>query len=131
MRQSPPPLVAWPSSCGFPSPADDSREAALDSNALVIAHPAAPLYVRGSGDSMEEAGRGEGDVLVGDRALETRENTILVALVHGEWTVKRLVTSGDTLFLLPEKPHYDPLPLTEEKEFRVWGIATYVIHRLR
>jgi DNA polymerase V len=56
MRQSPPPLVAWPSSCGLPSPADDDREAELDSNELVLAHPDAPFSVSVSGDSMEEAG---------------------------------------------------------------------------
>jgi DNA polymerase V len=131
MRQPPPPLVAWHISCGFPSPADDYRESELDINELVIAHPEATFYVRVSGDSMEGAGICEGDVLVVDRALDARENAIIVALVNGEFTVKRLSTLGDTLFLMPENPRYDPLPITEEMEFRVWGIATYVIHRLR
>jgi DNA polymerase V len=131
VRQPPPPLVAWHISCGFPSPADDYRESELDINELVIAHPEATFYVRVSGDSMEGAGICEGDVLVVDRALDARENAIIVALVNGEFTVKRLFTSGDTLLLMPENPRYDPLPITEEMEFRVWGIATYVIHRLR
>ncbi len=131
MRQSSPPLVAWHISCGFPSPAEDYRESELDINELVIAHPDATFYVRVSGDSMEGAGICEGDVLVVDRALDARENAIIVALVNGEFTVKRLLTIGDTLFLIPENPRYDPLPITEEMEFRVWGIATYCIHRLR
>ena len=131
MRQSPPPLVAWHISCGFPSPADDYRESELDINELVIAHPEATFYVRVSGDSMEGAGICEGDVLVVDRALDPWENAIIVALVNGECTVKRLSTIGNTLFLMPENPLYDPLPITEEMEFRVWGIATYVIHKLR
>ena len=131
MRQPTPPLVAWHISCGFPSPADDYRESELDSNELVIAHPEATFDVRVSGDSMEGAGICEGDVLVVDRALDARENAIVVALVNGEFTVKRLFTIGDTLFLIPENPLYDSLPITEEMEFRVWGIATYVIHKLR
>jgi len=131
MRQSSPPLVAWHISCGFPSPAEDYRESELDINALVIAHPDATFYVRVSGDSMEGAGICEGDVLVVDRALDARENAIIVALVNGEFTVQRLLTIDDTLFLIPENPRYDPLPITEEMEFRVWGIATYCIHRLR
>jgi DNA polymerase V len=131
MHKDSPPLVAWHISCGFPSPADDYRESELDINELVIAHPDATFYVRVSGTSMEGAGICEGDVLVVDRALDARENAIIVALVNGECTVKRLVTSDDTLILMPENPHYDPLPITEEMEFRVWGIATYVIHRLR
>jgi DNA polymerase V len=131
MRQPPPPLVAWHISCGFPSPADDYRESELDLNELVIAHPEATFYVRVSGDSMEGAGIFEGDVLVVDRALDARENTIVVALVNGEFTVKRLVTIGDIPFLMPENPLYDPLSITEEMDFRVWGIATFVIHKLR
>ena len=131
MRQPPPPLVAWHISCGFPSPADDYRESELDSNELVIAHPEATFYVRVSGDSIEGAEICEGDVLVVDRALDARENAIIVALVNGEFTIKRLFTIGNTLFLMPENPLYDPLPITEEMEFRVWGIATYVIHKLR
>src|SRR5438105_162854 len=128
MRKDSPPLVAWHISCGFPSPADDYRESELDIHELVIAHPEATFYVRVSGDSMEGAGIYEGDVLVVDRALEARENAIIVALVNGEFTVKRLVRRGDTLFLMPENPRYEPLPLTEEMDFRIWGIATYVIH---
>ena len=131
MRQPPPPLVAWHISCDFPSPADDYHESELDMNELVIAHPEATFYVRVSGDSMEGAGICEGDVLVVDRALDARENAIIVALVNDECTVKGLFTIGDTLFLMPENPLYDPLHITEEMEFRVWGIATYVIHKLR
>lgn len=131
MRRHPAPLVAWHISCGFPSPADDYRESELDINELVIAHPDATFYVRVSGDSMEGAGIFEGDVLVVDRALDARDNTIIVAFVNGEFTIKRLSTDGNTLTLVPENPLYDPISVTEEMEFRVWGIATYVIHRLR
>lgn len=125
------PLVAWHISCGFPSPAEDYRESELDINELVIAHPEATFYVRVSGDSMERAGIYEGDVLVVDRAMDAKHNAIIVALVNGEFTVKRLSTIGNTPSLIPENPTYDPIPITEEMEFRVWGVATYVIHRLR
>src|SRR6266699_3106856 len=101
MHKDSPPLVAWHISCGFPSPADDYRESELDINELVIAHPDATFYVRVSGNSMEGAGICEGDVLVVDRALDARENAIIVALVNGEFTVKRLVTSDDTRILMP------------------------------
>src|SRR5438876_2513228 len=131
MRKTSPPLVAWHISCGFPSPADDYRESELDLNDVVIAHPEATFYVHVSGDSMEGAGIFEGDVLVVDRALDPRENAIIVALINGEFTIKRLVTIGDTPFLMPENPRYDPRPITDEMDFRVWGIATFVIHRLR
>jgi DNA polymerase V len=131
MRNNSPPLVAWHISCGFPSPADDYRESELDLNDLVVAHPEATFYVRASGDSMEGAGIFDGDVLVVDRALDPQENAIIVALINGEFTVKRLVTFDDTAFLMPENPRYDPFQITEEMDFRVWGIATFVLHRLR
>ena len=131
MRKYPVPLVAWHISCGFPSPADDYRESELDINELVIAHPDATFYVRVSGDSMEGAGIFEGDVPVVDRALDVRKNAIIVALLNGEFTVKRPSTFENTLFLMPENPNYHPIPITEEMEFRVWGTATYCIHRLR
>ena len=70
MHKDPPPLVVWHISCGFPSPADDFHESELDINELVIAHPDATFYVRVSGNSMEGAGKCEGDALVVDRALD-------------------------------------------------------------
>ena len=130
MRQSPP-LVAWHISCGFPSPADDYRKSELDMNELVIVHAEATFYVRVSGDSMEGTGLYEGDVLVVDRALVARNNALIVVLVYGECTALSLSTIGDTLFLMPENPRSEPLPIAEEMEFRVWGIASYGIHRLR
>lgn len=131
MRKYHVPLVAWHVSCGFPSPAEDYHESELDINELVISHPDATFYVRVSGDSMEGAGICEGDVLVVDRALDARDNAIIVALVNGEFTVKRLSTCDNTLTLIPENPLYNPIPITEDMDFRVWGIVTYCIHRLR
>src|SRR6266849_3484696 len=101
MRKDSSPLVTWHISCGFPSPAGVCHESELDIYGLLITHPGAAFYVRVSGDSMEGAGIFEGDVLVVDRALDTRENAISVALVH-----------GDTLLLMPENPRQDPLART-------------------
>ncbi len=80
---------------------------------------------------MERAGIFNGDVLVVDRALDARENAMIVALVTGEFTVKRFITSDDTRLLLPENSRNDPLPITDEMDFRVWGVATFCIHKLR
>ena len=131
MRKDSSPLVAWHISCGFPSPAVGYREFELDIHELVIAHPEAALYIRISGDSMERAGIFKGDVLVVDRALDARENAMIVALVTGEFTVKRFITSDDTRLLLPENSRNDPLPITDEMDFRVWGVATFCIHKLQ
>jgi DNA polymerase V len=116
MCQSPP-FVGWHISRVFPSPTEEYRESELDINELVIAHPEATLYVRVSGGSMEGAGICEGDVMVVDRALDARENAIIVALVKSECTVKRLSTIGDRLFSMPENLRYDPLPSQKSWSF--------------
>lgn len=125
------PMVASLLHAGFPSPADDYRETALDLNSLVIQHPEATFYVRVTGDSMHDAGIRAGDILVVDRAITPADKTIIVALINGEFTVKRLSLQNDQLALLPANPRYRPLLITEEMEFQVWGVVTYCIHQLR
>ncbi len=75
---------------GFPSPAEDYLDKTLDLNTLMIAHPAATFFVRVTGDSMRNAGIFSGDILVVDRSLEASDNKIVIAVVGGEFTVKRL-----------------------------------------
>ncbi len=125
------PMVASLLQAGFPSPADDYRETALDLNSLVIQHPEATFYVRVTGDSMHDAGIRAGDILVVDRAITSTDKTIIVALINGEFTVKRLSLQNDQIVLLPANPRYRPLLITEEMEFQVWGVVTYCIHQLR
>lgn len=116
--------------CGFPSPADDYIETALDLNELVISHPEATFYVRVSGDSMINAAISDGDIVVIDRARTAEHNTIVLALLDGAFTIKRLWKRDDTLFLVPENPAYDLIRITEDRDFQVWGVVTYCIHRV-
>lgn len=46
--------------CGFPSPAQDYVEQRIDLNELLINHPSATYFVKAAGDSMKDAGIGEG-----------------------------------------------------------------------
>jgi DNA polymerase V len=114
---------------GFPSPAEDYLDKMLDLNELLIAHPAATFFVRVAGDSMQGAGIFSGDILVVDRSLEPTDNKIIVALVNGEFTVKRLKCKDGRISLVPENPAYPILELTEGSDFQVWGVVTYVIHK--
>ena len=124
------PLFTCQVPCGFPSPADDFLEATLDLNELVISHPAATFYVRVSGDSMNNAAICDGDIIVVDRAKHPEHNSIILAYLDGEFTVKRLSKHGDSLYLVPENPLYEPILLTEDVDFQVWGVVTYCIHRI-
>lgn len=116
---------------GFPSPADDYREPVLSLDSLVVQHPEATFYVRVAGDSMRDAGISANDILVVDRALPATHNAIIVAMIEGEFTVKRLYWKEDVMALLPANPRYRPIHLTEEMDFQVWGVATYCLHKLR
>lgn len=114
---------------GFPSSADDYLERQLDLHELMVEHPEATFFVRVEGDSMIGAGMHSGDILVVDRSLTARDGKIVVALVGGEFTVKRLKIKGKRVHLIAENPRYAPIEITEEIDFQVWGVVTYVIHR--
>lgn len=114
---------------GFPSPAENYIDKTLDLNELLISHPAATFFVRVSGDSMRGAGIFSGDTLVVDRSLEPADNKIIVAIVSGEFTVKRLKIKEGRILLVPENPNYPILEIKEGCDFQVWGVVTYVIHK--
>ncbi|MDA3837597.1 MAG: translesion error-prone DNA polymerase V autoproteolytic subunit [Candidatus Delongbacteria bacterium] len=124
------PLYTEKLSAGFPSPANDYIDRGLDLNELLIKNPSATFYVEIEGESMINAGINSGDLLVVDRSLEAKHGTIVVAILDGEFTVKRLYWKGKTVKLLAENPNYKPIVITDEIDFEIWGVATTVIHRL-
>jgi DNA polymerase V len=125
------PLFTEAVSAGFPSPADDHMERELDLNELLIEHPAATFFVRVSGNSMENVGIHDGDTLIVDRALTPSDRSVVIAVLNGELTVKRVRTAGGTLRLVPENSDMEPIKVTPEMDFEVWGVVTNVIHRVR
>ena len=125
------PFFASRVAAGFPSPADDFLEASLDLNHYLVAHPAATFFVRASGDSMIQAGIHDNDILVVDRSMAPKNGAIVIAVVNGELTVKRLHIEVASVTLMPENPHYPPLAVTGEMEFTIWGVVTSVIHQFK
>jgi DNA polymerase V len=115
---------------GFPSPAADYEENKLDLNKHLIRNPAATFFVRVTGDSMEGAGIHHGDMLIVDRSLEPKDKNIVIAVVNGELTVKRIKIRSRKITLEPESENYSAQEITEDTEFEVWGIVTNVIHEL-
>jgi len=116
---------------GFPSPADDYVDKRLDLNELLIKHPASTFFVRVIGDSMINAGIYSGDLLVVDRAIEPTNNKIVLAVVDGEFTVKRYVIRKNKIFLVPENENYPEIEINEDMNFEVWGVVTNVIHEVK
>lgn len=119
-----------PVSAGFPSPADDFVENTLDLNKYLVKHPAATFFVRADGDSMKGAGIHSGDTLIVDRSLRAADGNVILAVIDGEFTVKRLHHSRNRVFLMPENSRYRPIKIKEEMDFSVWGVVTNVVHQL-
>lgn len=117
-------------SAGFPSPADDFKEFKISLDKTLVKNKEATFYAKVSGQSMVGAGIDDGDLLVVDKSLEPRHNSIAVCFIDGEFTVKRLKVSGEDVYLQPENPAYDPIKITEGNDFLVWGIVTHVIKKL-
>lgn len=124
------PLFSGGVSAGFPSPAEDHIEGRLDLNELLVKHPAATFFVRVTGDSMTGAGIHHDDILVVDRSLEAVHGKVVIAIVDGELTVKRLYRRKGLVRLLAENPDYSAIELAEETSCEIWGVVTSVIHSL-
>ena len=124
------PLFLVPVAAGFPSPADDYIEHQLDLNRHLIKHPAATFFVRVKGDSMIDAGIRSGDILIVDRALEPVDKKVVIAVINGELTVKRIRVIDEKLYLVPENREFSPTEITPAMDFTVWGVVVYVIHAL-
>jgi len=108
---------------GFPSPADDFHET-FDIASHVVRNPTATFFMRVAGDSMTGAGISDGDLVVVDRSLEVVSGDIVVAILDGEFTIKRFMRSGSTVELVPENPKYRKITLREDMELVIWGVVT-------
>lgn len=133
-----PPRRTWPffesprPQAGFPSPATDYVERALDLNELLVTNPPATFFVRVQGDSMADSGILDGDLLAVDRSIDPKPGKIVVAAYDGELLVKRLRRLKGRLTLCSENathPEYRPLPLDEAQECTLWGVVTGVIRK--
>lgn len=125
------PLYSHSISAGFPSPADDYIEDRLDLNELLVSNKPATFFLRVKGDSMLNAGIHDGDIIVVDRSLQPVHRAIVVAVVDGELTVKRLIIRADITELHAENPKYAPLRLQEGQELTIWGVVTSSVHQVR
>ncbi|MCC3292431.1 LexA family transcriptional regulator [Arthrobacter sp. zg-Y1110] len=115
---------------GFPSPSQDYYDGGLDLNKHLISDATSTFIVRVSGDSMTGAGISDGDELIVDRSLEPRDGNVVVAILDGELTVKRLVLNSRGVVLHPENRDYPDIEIPEICDLVVWGVATRCLHKL-
>ena len=112
---------------GFPSPADDYLDKNLDLNEFLIKKPAATFLVRVSGDSMIEAGINDGDILIVDRSITPQYGFIVIAVVDGEFTVKRFIQIGGKPFLKPENKRHQLIDISKIENFEISGVVVHAI----
>lgn len=113
---------------GFPSPADDYLEGALDLNRHLIRNPAATFFLRVSGESMTGAGIFPDDLLVVDRSIEPCSGQVVIAILDGEMTVKRLWIEKGRVELRAENDAFPPIRLSGMMDLDIWGVVKHVIH---
>ena len=116
-------------SAGFPSPAEDHMDIPLDLNEHLIRHPAATFYVYAKGNSMQNSGIYDGDLLIVDRAVEPKFKNIVIAVIDGEFTVKRISKIKNKIYLLPDNKEYQPIEIKDSLNFQIWGVVIYTIHK--
>ena len=120
-------------SAGFPSPAQDYLDGKLDLNSYLIKHPAATFFMRMTGDAMTDAGIFDNDLLIVDRSIEPQNNSIVIAVLNGELTVKKVIKNQKGIYIkssLKENNKENTLEITEDIDFTIWGVVTKVIHEL-
>ena len=121
------PVITGGISAGFPSPALDFEDLAIDLNKHIIKHPSATFYGRVKGESMKDAGINDGDLLVIDKSLEPIDDKIAVCFIDGEFTIKRIKLEENSCWLIPANEKYQPIKVTADNHFLIWGIVTHVI----
>ena len=124
------PYISSGIKAGFPSPAADFDGSRISIDQIVVKNQTATFYAKANGTSMIGAGIDDGDILVIDKSIEPQDGKIAVCFIDGEFTVKRIKIQENSLQLLPENPLFEPIEVTQENDFIIWGIVTYVVKKL-
>lgn len=121
------PMAEGGIAAGFPSPAQDYVDLKIDLNKELIANPSSTFYARVKGNSMMDAGISDGDILVIDKSLEPQNGDTAVCFIDGEFTLKYIRIEADGVYLVPANPAFQPVRISGENHFYIWGIVTYSI----
>jgi DNA polymerase V len=124
------PYISSGIKAGFPSPAADFDGSRISIDQIVVKNATATFYAKTNGSSMIGAGIDDGDILVIDKSIEPQDGKIAVCFIDGEFTVKRIKVQENSLLLLPENSLFEPIEVTQENDFIIWGIVTYVVKKL-
>jgi len=104
---------------GFPSPAEDHMDMDLNLNDHLVQNPSATFCVKAIGESMKDAGIQSGDIMIVDKSLQPKNRSIVLAVIDGEFTVKRVNINNRQLYLMPENSDFSPIKITEEMDYNL------------
>lgn len=116
---------------GFPNPAQDYLDIAIDLNKELVHNPSSTFYGRVRGDSLIYADVQEGDVVIIDKSLTPIEGDLIVAFIDGDFTLKFIHKENDSIWLMPANNAYEPIKVSADNDFMIWGIVTYTIRNNR
>ena len=122
------PLLNDSVSAGFPSPADDYTEENIDLNEHLISNPFSTFFLRVKGESMINAGIKDKDLIIVDKSLMAKPGNIVIAMIDGEFTIKRLSIKNDELYLKAENHNYPDFRFKNHIDVQIWGVVIYSIH---
>lgn len=117
-----------PVAAGFPSPAQDYFDGRIDLNEHLIKDVTSTYVVRVCGESMTGAGISDGDELIVNRALEPKDGSVVVAVLDGELTIKRLRITPRGVVLQAENPAYPDIEVPALSDLVIWGTAVRCLH---
>lgn len=115
-------------SAGDPAPVESDLHEVLDVG-HVLGTRGRTYVVRADGDSMTGDGIASGDALVIDVDAEAAIGDVIVAVVGGELTVKRLRLEDGAPVLVPANPAYPSVAVTDDVE--VWGVVVSTVRSFR
>jgi len=124
------PIYTTQDQAGIPSLEDDTQPETFDLIEHLVPNPAATFLVRVKDESMTGAGISQDDILLVEKSTEATHDNIVLAVVNGEFTVRRLIRNGDKIELAAENPHFSSISVNDESELGIWGVVKQVIHQV-
>jgi len=116
-----------PIAAGFATAAEEQASESLSIQEYLIRKPTSSFLLRVKGDSMINAGIFEGDIVVAEKGREPQVGDIVIGMLDGEFTLKRLKKNKGKYYLQAENPEYPDLNARED--LQIAGVIRGVVRR--
>ena len=114
-------------SAGFSSAIYEYKEVDLDLNKFLIRHAAATFFLRVKSSAMQDGGISENDILIVDKSLTPKDNSLVVAIIADEFYLRKLKYQGQDCYLIADNKTNKPIKIDADSDLNIWGVVTAVI----